>query len=152
MKKLMRVLCAFALLSVGTLSIASSGFADTANDRTEIQKIMKGTWEKPDAPLRVDPIVIALDYAIADWAQGDMGGRALLRRKSGAWTIVLCSGDALKSAETLTKAAVPSNVAAMLAKSLAEAERALDPQVLAQFSHFEGLVMMDQAGNHPHSH
>jgi hypothetical protein len=152
MKMSTRMLFVFALLSVGALSIASSGLAETADDKIEIQKVMKGTWEKPDAPLRVDPIVIVLDHAIADWAQGDMGGRALLRRKSGAWTIVLCSGDALKSAETLTRAAVPANVAAMLARSLAEAERGLDPQVLAQFSRFEGLVMMDQAGNHPHRH
>ncbi|MGE3159986.1 MAG: hypothetical protein AB7K78_25125, partial [Xanthobacteraceae bacterium] len=61
-------------------------------------------------------------------------------------------GDALKSEEALTKAAVPANIAALLAKSLAVAERGLDPQVLAQFSRFEGLVMMDQAGNHPHGH
>ncbi|MGE3159307.1 MAG: copper uptake system-associated protein, partial [Xanthobacteraceae bacterium] len=94
MKMLMRMLFVFALLSVSAFFIASPGFAETANDKMEIQKVMKGTWEKPDAPLRVDPIVIAIEYAIADWAQGDMGGRALLRRKSGAWTIVLCSGDA----------------------------------------------------------
>ena len=123
-----------------------------ADDKAAIRAVMKGTWEKPKAPLRVEPIAVVGDHAIAGWVQGDMGGRALLRRKAGAWTVVLCSGDALKSADELKKAAVPADQAATLAKSLADAESRLDPALLVQFAKFEGLVMMDQSGHHPPHH
>jgi hypothetical protein len=140
---LMAVLVAF----VGVLP---SAFA--VDDTTAIQHVMKGTWEKPGAPLRVEPIVVVGDHAIAGWVQADMGGRALLRRKAGAWMVVLCSGDALKSADELKKAAVPADQAVTLAKSLADAESRLDPALLTQFAKFEGLVMMDQSGHHPPHH
>jgi hypothetical protein len=135
-----------AALQVGAIAANS----DPASDKLAIQQIMRGTWDKPEAPLRIEPIVAVSDYAIAGWTQGDMGGRALLRKKAGEWVIVLCSGDALKSAEILTKAAVPATIAATLAKELNDAEHRLDPALVAQFARFEGLVMMDQAGNHPH--
>ena len=149
--KRMPFLVPLGLIVIGFLHVAAAAaYADPAADKLEIQKIMLSTWDKPVSPLRVDPVVVVSDYAIAGWTQGDMGGRALLRRKAGEWTIVLCSGDALKSAETLTKAAVPAAVAAALAKDLVEAERRLDPALVAQLARFDGLVMMDQAGNHPH--
>ena len=43
----------------------------------------------------VDPVVVEGDHAIAGWVQGDMGGRAHLRRKGHDWQLVLCSGDPL---------------------------------------------------------
>jgi hypothetical protein len=59
------------------------------------------TFDKPEAPLIVEPIVVQGDLAVAGWAQGEMGGRALLRRKGTAWQLALCSGDALKQAAAL---------------------------------------------------
>jgi hypothetical protein len=146
-------LAILSLLLAAALSLrAPVSRAHAADDKAAILEVMKGTWEKPEAPLRVDPIVVAGDHAIAGWVQGDMGGRALLRRKAGAWMVVLCSGDALKSAKELKKAAVPADQAVGLAKSLADAESRLEPATLAQFSKFEGLVMMDQSGHHPPHH
>jgi hypothetical protein len=129
--KRMPFLVPLGLIVIGFLHVAAAtAYADPAADKLEIQKIMLSTWDKPESPLRVDPVVVVSDYAIAGWRQGDMGGRALLRRIAGEWTIVLCSGDALKSAETLTKA--PAAVAAALAKDLVEAERRLDPALVAR--------------------
>ncbi len=142
-----KAVLAAAMLVAAALPTLTSETADKA----AIQSIMRGTFDKPEAPLGVEPVV-ASDYAIAGWAQGDMGGRALLRRKGREWSIVLCSGDALKSADALVKAAVPAATADALAKGLAEAEARLDPKVVAQFSRFEGLVMMDEAGHHPPHH
>jgi hypothetical protein len=148
-----KIVAVFCLLLALSLSLgAPLSRAHMADDKASIQAVMKGTWEKPEALLRVEPIVVVGDHAIAGWVQGDMGGRALLRRKAGAWMVVLCSGDALKSADELKKAAVPADQAATLAKSLADAESRLDPALLVQFAKFEGLVTMDQSGHHPTHH
>jgi hypothetical protein len=152
--KCLGTLSIIRLIPAATICVvmASPSLADDAADKAAIQQVMRGTWEKPDSPLRVEPIVVASDYAIADWTQGDMGGRALLRQTSGRWSIVLCSGDALKSADALIKAAIPRATADELEKALAKAEASLDPKIVAQFSRFEGLVMMDQADHHPPHH
>jgi hypothetical protein len=135
-----------ALLSC-LISTAAAG-----SDKDAIRHLLHGTFNKPDAQLVVEPIVVASDYAIAAWTQDDMGGRALLRRKGGEWAILLCSGDALKLADTLLKAGVPQSAAVALENDLAKAEAGLDPNRIAQFSRFEGLVMMDEAGSHPSHH
>lgn len=134
---------ATAILSVW-LSQAVAG-----SDEDAIRHVLHDTFDRSDARLTVEPVVVASDYGIAGWTQGDMGGRALLRRKSSEWVIVLCSGDALKSADALTKAAVPPATASVLAQELARAEAGLEPKIVAQFSRFEGLVMMDETGQHP---
>jgi hypothetical protein len=66
--------------------------------------------------------------AIADWAQGEMGGRALLRNDHGAWTIILCAGDRIKTRDALVKAGVPLADAERLEKDLASAEAGLSPE------------------------
>ena len=38
---------------------------------------------KPNETLSVEPIMVSGDHAVADWTQGEMGGRALLRRPVG---------------------------------------------------------------------
>jgi hypothetical protein len=110
---------------------------------------MLGTWNEPAKPLRVEPVVIVGDFAVAGWTQGDMGGRALLVRRHGKWTIAVCGGDALKAAETLVRAAVPPDVARNLADQTRAAEALLDPRYVVQLSKFEGLVTIDGSGHHP---
>ena len=91
---------------------------------------------------------MAGDHAIADWMQGDMGGRALLRRKQASWVVTLCAGDAMKSSEALKTAGVPQPEAIQLARDLAVAESGLAPEQVAMFSRFEGLVTLDSASHH----
>jgi hypothetical protein len=98
---------------------------------------------KPDETLSVEPVMVAGDHAIADWSQGQMGGRALLRRQHQSWTLILCAGDSIKSSEALVKAGVPVADAGKLASDLAAEEARLAPEKAAMFSRFEGLVMMD---------
>lgn len=87
--------------------------------------------------------------AVAGWTQGDMGGRALLRRKQQVWEIILCAGDGIRSRDALAKAGIPNQDAATLERELAEAESKLEPQHVAMFSRFEGMLMMDGSGAHP---
>jgi hypothetical protein len=120
-----------------------------ASDPEAIRHALVTTFDKPDARLAVDPIVIAGDYAIAGWVQADMGGRALLRLRHGKWMILLCSGDAMKSGEALRHAGVPDPDAELLLSRLAEAEVVLPRDRVAMFAKFDGIVMMDAAGSHP---
>lgn len=69
--------------------------------------MLKSIFEKPDVPLVVEPVAVAGDYALADWEQGEMGGRALLRKKNGNWEVVLCAGDEIREAQALRSAGIP---------------------------------------------
>lgn len=146
----LRVLLALALLSpVLTPRIV---LADAANDQAAIRVTMRGTWDRPETPLLVGPIVVVGDHAVAGWAQGDSGGRALLRRVHGKWLVHLCSGDALKETAFLMQSGLSHDDAASMARAVAVAEAALPAERVALFSRFDGVVMMDAEGNHPPAH
>jgi hypothetical protein len=120
-------------------------------DEAAVKHLLMQTFDRPDSPLSVEPIVVDGDIAIADWAQGEQGGRALLRRKDGKWEISLCAGDALKQSASLEKLGLARPRAEALAASLATAERRLSPALLERMSRFDGVVAVDAAGGHtPH--
>jgi hypothetical protein len=135
---------AWAIVAVFATTQALAGQSED-----QIAKLMHGTFDRHDAKLAVDPIVLAGDHAIAGWSQGDLGGRALLRRHHGAWSIVLCSGDGIRSAQALRQAGIPPVEADALSAKLAAAEARVAPERLALFAKFEGIVMMDASEAHP---
>lgn len=126
-----------------------AGRAVAGPDEDAVRHLLHSTFDKPEAKLVVEPVVVAAGYAIAGWTQGDMGGRALLRNKQGRWTLILCAGDGIKSAEALRHTGIEAATASVLANALVKAEEVLPPERLAKFSGFEGLLRMDEAGNHP---
>lgn len=130
---------------------SATGVSDApmGGDAALIETTLKAMFDKPESPLSVSPIVVVSDAAIAGWTQGPMGGRALLRRHHGKWSIQLCSGDSLKDVAALTKAGLNSRDAEALSIALSKAEAGLDPARLALFSSFEGTVMMDAHGVPP---
>ena len=71
-------------------------------DEQSIEHAMKALFDKPGAPLKVAPVSVEGAYAVAGWIQNDRGGRALLKKANGKWSIQLCGGDGLKQAATLT--------------------------------------------------
>jgi hypothetical protein len=115
-----------------------------------IRAIMLETWDKPDARLMVDPVVVLEGFALASWTQGKRGGRALLRKEAGKWKVVLCSGEPLRHAVTLAATGLPAGAAGQLAHLLNQAESKLPADHVALFSTFEGVVHMD--GQHGHGH
>jgi hypothetical protein len=122
--------------------------AESPEDAAAVRSLLMTTFERPDAPLAVEPIVVDGDIAIADWAQGELGGRALLRRKDGKWEISLCAGDTLKQSASLEKLGLARPRAEALAASLAAAEKRLAPSLLERMSRFDGVVAVDAAGGH----
>ncbi|WP_127520252.1 copper uptake system-associated protein [Mesorhizobium sp. Z1-4] len=118
------------------------------SDEDAIRGVLKATWDTPEAPLSIQPLVILGDHAVAGWMQDERGGRALMRRMHGRWTVHLCTGDAVKEAANLRQMGVPAAVSDQLATLLADAEAAMDPKQVALLSSFDGTVMMDGHGNH----
>jgi hypothetical protein len=138
---------------VALIASAAIGLAEPAGaDAASIGQLLHGMFDKPNESLSVGPVVVSGDHAIADWTQGETGGRALLRRKQGAWSVTLCAGDAIKSSEALRTAGVPQPDAIHLAQALASAEASLAPERVAMFARFEGLVTIDGTSGHATGH
>jgi hypothetical protein len=133
---------------IGLLLSLMAAPARGADDEAAIRRLLVDVFDKPEARLTVDPVVIEEDVAIADWSQGDLGGRALLRRKGAVWEIALCAGDALRQSSALEKLGLAKPRAEALAASLASAEKRLSPALLARMAQFDGVVAVDSAGGH----
>ncbi len=140
-------------IAIALVSIC--GFAQAAiagPDEDAVRDLLHSTFDKSDNRLVVEPVVIAGNYAIAGWTQSDMGGRALLQSKHGNWALILCAGDGIKSAEALRQAGLSNEAANALSRELSTAEEKVPADRLAMFAKFEGLVRMDDTGNHPPVH
>lgn len=117
--------------------------SDETSDAAQIRSMLTKRFERPDAHLAIPLVTIEDDAAVVDWMQGGTGGRALLERRQGQWSVVLCGGDGLKSADTLVQAGLAPMQAHTLADHLAQAERALAPSILAGLRQFGGVVQME---------
>lgn len=123
--------------------------ASAGPNEDAVRHLLHSTFDKPESRLVVDPIAVADGYAMAGWTQGDTGGRALLQNKGGRWTLILCAGDGIRSADALRLAGLSPDAARNLSQALGNAERGVAAERLAMFAKFEGLVKMDESGNHP---
>ena len=117
-------------------------FAQSA-DQEQIKQMMKHQFDKPHAPLSVSPIAVVGDYALASWIQVDSGGRALLSRHHGKWSIVVCGGDGLTQVDVLEKTGMSKQLAQQLSKQILEAESKLSPKHRKMFSMFKGEIKVD---------
>ncbi|OYY62293.1 MAG: hypothetical protein B7Y51_08805 [Burkholderiales bacterium 28-67-8] len=119
------------------------GEAVANTDARAIESVMKAQFDKPAAPLTVAPISIEGDFAVTGWQQTDRGGRALLRKENGTWSIAVCGGDGLKRAATLGLAGMSPPAASRLARAIEQAESKLPAEQVSKFSLFEGTVQVD---------
>ena len=131
------------------LLLMTAPLAASADDAVDIRHLMMATFDKPEAPLSVDPVTVRGDLAVAGWSQGDMGGRALLRREDEAWELSLCAGEALREPEGLAQLGLSEAEAETMAAAVVAAEATLDPALVAKFSSFDGVVTMSADGEHP---
>jgi hypothetical protein len=117
--------------------------AAASTDARAIESSMKALFDKPGAPLTVAPISIEGDFAVTGWQQTDRGGRALLRKENGTWSIALCGGDGLKQAATLASAGLSPPAANRLVRAVEKAESKLPAEQVRKFSLFVGMVPVD---------
>ena len=119
-------------------------------DAQAIEHSMKKLFDKPEAPLAVGPITLEDDYAVAGWIQSGKGGRALLKKDKGQWSIHVCGGDGLKKASVLQQTGMSPATAERLAKKVQAAEAKLSTDHLKKLAMFEGLVHVDPSGHGAH--
>lgn len=119
-------------------------------DAQAIEQVLKKQFDKPQAPLVVNPVSIEGDFAVAGWTQDARGGRALLHREKGYWGIALCGGDGLVQADALVQSGLTASAAKRLAQAIQTAEAKLPADQRKKLSTFEGTVKVsdDHAGHH----
>jgi len=132
-----------SFLGAAVLTASCAPPATDAADVAAIEDLMRATWDRPEARLDAGPIAVADDYAVADWTQGAAGGRALLRKRNGQWSVILCAGDALRSADGLRALGITETTAARLSNDLIDLERDVEAARLAKMSAFAGIVRME---------
>jgi len=128
------------LALAGAIALAGCGIQNTVVDEGRIREATEAHFGSPRFPLDIGPVVISGDHAIADWTQGDFGGRALFERGSYGWMLLLCSGDSIRQAANLKRAGVPDFNAGYIADQLAKAEAALPSERLARMKRFVGTA------------
>lgn len=131
------------------LTVASAAH-ESHSDANGIMHVMMAMFDKPDMPLSVDPIAIEDGFAVAGWTQGEMGGRAFLRKEGDHWMLILCTGDEIRSAAALAASGVPPESAKRLAAKIVAVEKDVSPERLALFANFSGVVRMDEGEHPPH--
>lgn len=126
----MRKVFLMAMLALAPLASA------VASDPAEISALIARTYDKPVAKVETRPVTVVGDYAVASWRQGTRGGRALLFKKQGQWTIQLCSGKALRTVDGLVASRVPRAIAEEMSRQVVSAESALLVSERARFDSF----------------
>jgi hypothetical protein len=119
-------------------------------DEKSIELAMKALFDKPGAPLKVAPVSVDGAYAVAGWIQNDRGGRALLKKENGQWSIQVCGGDGLKQASTLTMTGMNQASASRLAQKVSSAEKLMPTEQVKKLALFEGVVKVDGGAHDPH--
>ena len=130
---------------------AKASHAVKITDERSIEHAMKALFDKPDAPLKVAPVSVEGGYAVAGWIQSDRGGRALLKKENGKWSIQVCGGDGLKQASSLTMTGMDQASANKLAQKIAAAEKKMPSEQVKKLALFEGIVKVDGSAHDPHT-
>lgn len=146
----------FTTILLGALAASSAPLwaheAHAGSDAQQISHVLKRQFDRPDAPLSVAPVVVVGDAAVAGWSQQGKGGRALLRKEKGGWSIHVCAGKGLTQTDVLEMSGLPKAQAADMARQVAKAEGALTAQQRALFDSFEGVLKVGGEGAAPHGH
>ena len=147
--------CAMLLVTfiVTNVCWSSLAIADDKSANQQIQTLISTIYDKPNLKIETTPIVVVNEYAIADWTQGERGGRALLKRIDGKWAIMACGADSFKNAKNLADAGIPLPQANSLVTKLTAAEKSIDPHRLHLFSLFgtkNDPIKKDHHEHHTH--
>ena len=122
--------------------------AQSADESVKVSKALTQLFARPDARLTVDAVAVVSDHSLASWSQSGRGGRALLRRVSGNWQIILCGGKDLMQVDALTKAGVPATQAQAISQQLSSSEQKLPAVKRLAYDNFT----MEPATSHSSKH
>jgi hypothetical protein len=140
-----------SLFIVTAICVASNAIAHPqteAESQEKIKALISKTFDQPNLKVQTNPIVIEGKVAIADWTQGQKGGRALLRRKHADWEIIACGGAGFKDPSAITATGISKEIAINITAKLKLAEAKLPPQKIKQLDSFDGVVTMGHGMQH----
>lgn len=145
---------ASAIIGTGELAEAAPSAAASTpvlTDEKSIEGVLRKQFDKPQTPLQVLAIAIEGEYAVAGWIQDRQGGRALLKKEKGQWSIEVCAGDGLAQPATLAMTGMTQSAASRLAEKVKLSEKRLSAQQVRMFGLFKGVVQVNGAahGAHP---
>jgi hypothetical protein len=113
-------------LAVVLTLLAAACAPDRGAEERAVRTLVFTELSQPELGVVVGPVVMQSDFAIVDWTRGAFsGGRTLLRKDKGAWTMVLCGGSPLKRRPVLEAAGVPDGTAGLLTTKLLREESRL---------------------------
>jgi hypothetical protein len=134
-------------LGLAQLLGATQALAHGENEH-QITMVLKAQFEKPEAPLRVEPINVEGNFAVAGWSQGGRGGRAFLQKDKNQWFISICGGSGLTQADVLQEIGMSNTAAAKLSRAVVASESRLGADKRKLFDGFEGMMKIDPAEGH----
>ena len=118
---------------------AAACVPDPGAEERKVRTLVFTELSQPDLGVVVGPVVMQSNFAIVDWTRGSLsGGRTLLRKDKGDWSMILCGGAALKQRPTLEAAGVPDGTAGVLASKLVTEESRLGGERRAQIEKWSG--------------
>jgi len=122
------------------LLLLAGCFQNIVLDEGKVREATQDHFGSALAPIEIGPVVVSGDHAVADWTQGDFGGRALFQRDGSGWMLLLCSGDSIRRAANLARAGVPAFNAGRIADQLATAEARMPAERRARLRRFVGTA------------
>jgi hypothetical protein len=133
--------------------LAQLGIAN-ASPEEDVAKAISKIYDKPDQKVVTNPVAVVDKFAIADWTQGNRGGRALMKNINGQWAITACGADGIKELKNLKDAGIPIKTAEALIIKLNQLEKAEDPKRLKMFSLFgtKDDPKNKEKSHHDHEH
>ena len=145
------------LLSVLLTVFSAAAWSNESNhhaqgDAQQITHVMKAQFDRPEAPLKVHPVVVDGHHAVAGWMQANKGGRALLVKEKDNWTITVCGGDGLRDAKVLAQTGMGEAAAQSLAAKVQAAEAKLSKSQLKQLALFQGELKIEPNTSHGEGH
>ena len=127
-----------------------------ASSEEDVAKVISRIYDKPNQKVLTSSVAVVDKFAIADWTQGNRGGRALMKNINGQWAITACGADGIKELKNLKDAGIPTKTAEALISKLTQLEKSEDPKRLKMFSLFgtkdDPKNKEESHHNHEHHH
>ena len=144
----LRRISLFILTAIFLVANAAAHSQTEAESQEKIKVLISKTFDQPNLKVQTTPIVIEGKVAIADWTQGQKGGRALLRRKHADWEIIACGGAGFKDPSAIAATGISKEIANNITVKLKTEEIKLSPQKIKQLDSFDGVVTMGHGTQH----
>lgn len=129
---------AIALMMSITVGALASCAVSVSEEKAAIAQVLQEKYGAKGA-VAVEPVVLRNEYAVADLVQGDIGGRAVMRKRKGEWQVLVLTGQDARDASYLVKSGVPEIEARALANMLVASEKKVPEEQLIKLERFAAI-------------